>query len=87
METKRKGKESRKYPEYIFHYCGKEHERATAGVGILINSKYEGNIEETHYINERMMRVALDLGERKLHIVSIYAPDTGKPKEDTNSIL
>lgn len=69
---------------YTFHYCSKrKHKRAAAEVGILINNKYERNIEETYYINERIMRVLLNLGERKLHIVSV--PDAGKLKEDTTT--
>lgn len=58
-EIKQKGNGEILYPGYLLKYSGKEkHERATAGVGILIKEKYIQSIEDTQYINERILRVS-----------------------------
>ncbi|XP_055378928.1 craniofacial development protein 2-like [Condylostylus longicornis] len=82
-ETKRKSKGDLTYPKYCLKYSGKEQaQRASAGVGMLVSTKYIQNIEETHYINERILRVVIDGGKEKLHFISVYAPDTNKSNEE-----
>lgn len=84
-EIKQKGKGEILYPGYLLKYSGKgKHERATAGVGILIKEKYVQSIEDTQYINERILRVTLNMGEEKLHLISVYAPDINKRKKESD---
>ncbi|XP_050455169.1 craniofacial development protein 2-like [Cataglyphis hispanica] len=83
-ETKKKGKGDKSYPGYILKYSGPEkHRRATAGVGMLIKDKYKYSIEEeTSYTSERIMRVTLDIGREKIHLISVYAPDSNKSEKE-----
>lgn len=79
-ETKRRGKGYATYPRYIFKYSGSEkHKRASAG--ILIKEKFKYNIENTSFVNERILRVTIDIGKGKWHFIRVYAPDNGKSKE------
>lgn len=71
------------YPGYIFKYSGSEkHKRASAGVGMLIKEKFKYNIEDTSFVNERILRITIDIGKGKWHFISVYAPDNGKSKEE-----
>ena len=85
-ETKKKGKGNSKYGKYVLIYSGKDkHERATSGVGILLHEKFENNIIETKYVNDRILQVTIELKDRKCtHVISVYAPDTSKPREEIN---
>lgn len=85
-ETKRKGKGNIAYPGYILQYSGKEKsERAKTEVGILIREKYRQNIEDVQYINERIIRVMLNIGKERIHFISVYSPDTSKSKEEIDN--
>ncbi|XP_050456668.1 craniofacial development protein 2-like [Cataglyphis hispanica] len=82
-ETKKKGKGDKSYPGYILKYSGPEkHRRATAGVGMLSKDKYKYSIEETSYTSEKIMRVTLDIGREKIHLISVYAPDSNKSEKE-----
>ena len=85
-ETKKKGKGNSKYGKYVLIYSGKDkHKRATSGVGILLHEKFENNIIETKYVNDRILQVTIELKDRKCtHVISVYAPDTSKPREEIN---
>jgi len=73
-QTRRRGKGDLTYKGYILKYCGGEkHKRATASVGLLINNKFTQNIKDTFYVNERILRVVLDIGKDKIHLLSVYA--------------
>lgn len=54
-------------------------------MGILITQKFEINIESTHYISERIIRLVRNLREDKLYIVSIYNPGLSKLEEETST--
>ncbi|XP_055377908.1 craniofacial development protein 2-like [Condylostylus longicornis] len=85
-ETKRKGKGELTYTDYILKYSGiAKSKRAVAGVGILINTKLIPNIEDTYYVDERIIKVVLDIGKEKIHFLSVYAPDSSRKKEETDN--
>lgn len=82
-ETKKRGKGSTVYSNYILFYSGKEnHERAQSGVAILIHKKFEELIDNVQYINDAIMQVTLNTERGTLNILSVYAPDINKTKED-----
>jgi exonuclease III len=73
---------------YMLFYCGKEKsERVQAGVGLLIAKKFLNNIKGTEYIDERIMTLTLMLENNTTHthIISIYAPQTGRPKHERDA--
>lgn len=83
-ETKRKGQGTSKYGEYILVHSGKaKQERAQAGVGLLLHEKYQNNIEDIKYVNERILKTTLKINNTVTHLLSIYAPDISKPKEES----
>lgn len=55
-------------------------QRATSGVGVAINDKYEQNIESIEYVCDRILRVKITF-DQPIHIISVYAPDVKKPEE------
>lgn len=71
-ETKMKRKGNLKYGEYILVYSGKDkNERATSGMGLLIHERYVNNIQDTKYINDRILHAVLKFRETTLtHIIS-----------------
>lgn len=69
--------------DYLLCFSGKEHhERANSGVGVLVHKKYVSNIEAIHYINHRIIQVSLKFNNDMVHIISVYAPDITKPRDD-----
>ncbi|XP_044757080.1 uncharacterized protein LOC123315451 [Coccinella septempunctata] len=85
-ESKRKGKGTLKVPGFILIYSGVEKQRrATGGVAMLIAEKYGDNIEDIHYVNQRILEVTLQTGSEKIHIFSVYAPDSSRRREDTDT--
>ncbi|XP_045461580.1 craniofacial development protein 2-like [Harmonia axyridis] len=85
-ETKRKDKGTVKLPGYIFVYGGVDQcKRASAGVGILVAEKYEPFIDNIQYIDERILVLSLNSECGKTHIISVYAPDSSRKKEETDA--
>ena len=81
-ETKKKGKGTVCIDDYILAYSGKQKEEsAHACVGLLIHKKYTNNIDNIEYISERIIQVTLKFPQAKWYLLSLYAPDISKPKE------
>ncbi|XP_044751629.1 craniofacial development protein 2-like [Coccinella septempunctata] len=84
-ETKRKGQGTIKYENYVLCYSGKpKHDRAHSGVGILLHEKCVDLIDTIEYVSDRILRVTLILPRGHLHLVSIYAPDMSKTREESD---
>ncbi|XP_056639351.1 craniofacial development protein 2-like [Diorhabda sublineata] len=83
-ETKKKGAGNFRIAEYTLIYNGKpKDERAASGVGLLVHEKYDKNIK---YISDRLLQTTFKFTETtKTHILSVYAPDTSKSQEETDS--
>jgi len=58
---------------------------ATASVGLLISNKLTKNVKDTFYVNERVLRVVLDIGKDKIHLLNVYARDANKTKEEMDT--
>lgn len=50
-------------------------------MGLLIHKKYMNNIDNIEYISERIIQVILTFPKTKWCLLSLYAPDISKPKE------
>lgn len=49
---------------------------------MLIKEKFKYNIEDISFVNERILRVTIDIGKGKWHFISVY--DTDKSIEKTD---
>lgn len=87
-ELKKKGKGNIRYQHHILFYSGREkHQRAQAGVGILIHDKFEDHIDEVQYINSNIMYISLKDETTRTYFISIYAPDVNKPNEERTAFF
>jgi len=60
----------------------KKYERAKRGVSVLINKKWKGSIKNWESIDERILRLDVNIWDYKLTIIGIYAP-----KEDNGATV
>jgi len=82
-ETKKRGKGILQQQNYILIYSGRDKDKAaSSGVGMLIHEKYKQNIEDIKYVNHRILIVTLKTNNEEIYLLSIYAPDISKPKEE-----
>lgn len=83
-ETKRRGRGTSKFENYVFIWCGKDKASriAHSGVGILLHERFEPQIMNIKYISDRMLIVTLRMENKPTHFIAVYAPDTAKPIEE-----
>ncbi|XP_056647272.1 craniofacial development protein 2-like [Diorhabda sublineata] len=87
-ETKKKGNGSQRYQNYILFYSGVDMNlRARGGVGLLVNKKFEKDIKEVQYISHSIIQIIVELANERTHLLSIYAPDVSKPKEEREAFF
>ncbi|KAF2881644.1 hypothetical protein ILUMI_24501, partial [Ignelater luminosus] len=76
--TKTKGKETQKKENNIYFYSGiKKHRRVHAGVAIAVHEKWKNNIKKGEGLNERLIKMELNLKGHLLVIVAVYGPTHG----------
>ncbi|XP_057671201.1 craniofacial development protein 2-like [Diorhabda carinulata] len=86
QETKKKGNGQQIYDDYMVIYSGvSKDERAKEGVALAIHKKYTNSIEECQYTSSRILIVKLRTETQLLNIISIYAPEDNKPKQERES--
>ena len=61
---------------------GVEEGRLKAGVAIIIGPLLQGNIKDSHLINERIIEVTLKIKTCNLTILQVYAPQQGRPAQE-----
>ncbi|XP_056647266.1 craniofacial development protein 2-like [Diorhabda sublineata] len=87
-ETKKKGNGSQRYQNYILFYSGVDKNlRAPGGVGLLVNKKFEKDIKEVQYISHSIIQITVELANERTHLLSIYAPDVSKLKEEREAFF
>ena len=75
-ETKKKGTGSETLGNYMHLFSGvKKYERAKRGESILINKKWKGSIKNWESIDERILKLDMNIWGHKLTIIGIYAPN------------
>ena len=65
---------------YKFFWVGCE--EGVSGVGILVAEKWINHVVEVRRVNERVMVLRLAIGRSVFNIVSVYAPQTGRIREE-----
>lgn len=48
----------------------------------MISDKFRHNIEETNYVNKRIIRIVINMGKERIHFIGVYAPDETKSKKE-----
>jgi len=84
-ETKKKGTGSETLGNYIHLFNGvKKYESAKRGVSVLINKKWKGSIKNWESIDERILKLDMNIRGYKLTVIGIYAPneDNGATVKD-----
>ena len=77
-ETKKRGTGSETLGNYIHLFSGvKKYERDKRGVSILINTKWKGSIKNWEAIDERILKLDINIWGNKLTIIEIYATNEG----------
>ena len=84
QETRYKGGSTRKYGKtgerYKLYWSGCK--EGTEGVGVYVAEKWEEAVIAVSRIDARMMIVKLRIGEKIVNVLSVYAPQAGRPVEE-----
>ena len=70
---------------YKFWWSGGE--RGESGVGVFVKEEWGGNVIEVVRWSDRMMKVKMVMGGRKIHFFSVYAPQQGRPAEEKEQFM
>lgn len=74
-ETKKKGMGMEIRGDYVHIYSGVPKEkRAKAGISIAIHKRYKMFIKDWESVNERIIKVRIQVFNRNLQVIGIYAP-------------
>ena len=78
-ETRLKNKENglNLGDNYTLIYSGIEHGASKYGVAILIGPKLSRSIKAVKLVNDRIMRILLQMNRGRMHIFQVYAPQQG----------
>ncbi|KAK4879242.1 hypothetical protein RN001_007388 [Aquatica leii] len=81
-ETKKKKKGSKYVDEYMMFYSGvRQEQRASKGIALYIHKKWEENIKNYEYINERIITSRIKSARGNVTLIAIYAPEEEKADE------
>jgi len=80
QETRWKGGRAKVIGTYKFYWVGCRD--GTAGVGILVSRKWIENVIEVKRVSERILLLRLGIGKKVINLVSAYAPQVGRAKEE-----
>lgn len=62
-------------------------ERGLAGVGVMVAEKWIEHVVEVKRVSERLLLLRVAVGKIILNIVSVYAPQVGRPMEEKEDLL
>ena len=65
------------HDDYLLIYSGGD--EARHGVAVIIKPSLASRVKTEKTINERMMSVTLQLEEKSLKVIQVYAPQQGRP--------
>lgn len=51
-------------------------------MGLLIKQEYLDSVTGVKYRSDRILQVSMKTKKDKLNIVSVYAPDSGRPRQE-----
>jgi hypothetical protein len=80
QETRWKGGSARMIGEYKFFWIGGK--EGISGVGVMIAREWIDSVVEVHRVSDRMMVLRVSIGKVVLNLVSVYAPQIGRPMEE-----
>lgn len=88
-ETRHCGRESGKDlgGGFVLMYSGSENRGNQHGVAMILGPRISQYIQEVQLINERLMKCTLRIKNRLYHIFQIYAPQSGKTREEKEAFM
>ena len=85
QETGWKGEGARKLGDYKFFWMGSE--KGIHGVGMLVADRWVEKVLEVKRVSERLLLLRVIVGKSVLNLLSIYAPQVGRPMEEKEEFL
>ena len=76
------GAEGAQY-KFIWKGC----EQGTSGVGVLIAERWIDDVIEVRRVSERIIVIRFRLGKSVVNLISVYAPQVGRPREEKEEFL
>ena len=87
QETRSKGGRARmlqgKSAKYKYYWSGND--KGLGGVGILAAEKWVTSVVEVKRPSDRIIHARLNLGKSIISIISIYAPQVGRPDSEKDA--
>jgi hypothetical protein len=80
QETRWKGGSARMLGGYKFYWVGGKD--GLHGVGLMVAREWVDRVIEVKRVSERMMVLRMSVGKVVLNVVSVYAPQAGRPGEE-----
>jgi len=74
----------RQESRYKFYWQGRPD--GTAGVGMLVSEKWIDHVVNVDRINEQALIVKLVVESKLVNILSVYAPQAGRPQEEKDAL-
>ena len=71
--------------QYKFYWMGCD--KGLGGVGVMVHEKWIEHIVQVRRLSERLLVVRLAVGKIVLNVVSVYAPQVGRPMEEKEEFL
>ena len=93
QETRWKGGSARTMgaegARYKLFWCGSDSglEPGSAGVGVMVAEKWIEHVIEVKRVSERLLLLRMSVGKVILNVVSVYAPQIGRPMEEKEELL
>jgi hypothetical protein len=89
QETRWKGGNTRTFvvdgARYKLYWSGCD--RGLGGVGVMVSEKWFEHVVGVSRVNERLLCLRLAVGKIVLNVVSVYAPQVGRPMEEKEEFL
>jgi hypothetical protein len=79
QETRWKGSGAQMMGGYKFFWQGG---KGGAGIGFMVADKWVDSVMEVKRVNDRIMVVRVNVGKWILNLVSVYAPQVGRPMDE-----
>ena len=85
QETGWKGEGARSFGGYKFFWMGCE--KGIHGVGMLVADRWVEKVLEVRRMSERLFVLRVIVGSSVLNLISVYAPQVGRPMEEKEEFL
>jgi hypothetical protein len=85
QETRWRGANARTIGDYKIYWMGCE--EGVSGVGVMVERGWTEKVLDVKRVSERLMVLRVIVGKSVLNLVSVYAPQVGRPMEEKEEYL